>query len=299
MQTILNQMINEHEPLNINDQKNAIKEVIQEIVLCGLSRVGFFKEVAFYGGTALRIFYGLDRFSEDLDFSLFSPNKDFSFDPFISGLTNELNAYGLDLDIELKIKTKDSDIKSAFIKSSTRELMLKFYPKDNNVNLIGKNELVKVKFEIDTTPPFYADVEIKFRQLPIPYEVAIYDMPSLFAGKIHAVLCRAWKNRVKGRDLYDFNFYIALKTPLNLKHLNARLIDSGYLKENENLSLEELKMRLKDKFKSIDYKIAKEDVINFLKNPNKIDIWSSDYFCSLVDELRINERKVESVIKNN
>jgi predicted nucleotidyltransferase component of viral defense system len=287
MQTILNQMINEYEPVNINEQKNAIKEVVQEIVLCGLSRVGFFKEVAFYGGTALRIFYGLDRFSEDLDFSLFSPNKNFSFEPYIPGLINELSAYGLNLDIDIKEKTKDSDIRSAFIKSNTKELMLKFYPKDNNANLIGKNELVKVKFEVDTIPPMYAQIEYKFRQLPIPYEVAIYDMPSLFAGKIHAVLCRAWKNRVKGRDLYDFNFYITRKTTINLKHLNARLIDSGYLSEEESLSLEELKEKLKERFSTIDYKMAKEDVINFIKNPNKTDVWCSEYFNSLTDELKV------------
>jgi predicted nucleotidyltransferase component of viral defense system len=290
MQTILNQMINEHEAVNINDQKNAIKEVIQEIVLCGLSRVGFFKEVAFYGGTALRIFYGLDRFSEDLDFSLFSPNNNFSFDPYIPGLINELNAYGLKLEIDVKEKTKDSDIKSAFIKSNTKELMLKFYPHHVNLNLIGKNELVKVKFEVDTTPPMHASIEYKFRQLPIPYEVAIYDMPSLFAGKIHAVLCRAWKNRIKGRDLYDFNFYIARKTPVNLKHLNARLIDSGYIKEDENLSLDELKEKLKEKFNSIDYKTASEDVVNFLKNPDKIAIWNSFYFNSLTNELTAKEQ---------
>lgn len=290
MQTILNQMINEHEAVNINDQKNAIKEVIQEIVLCGLSRVGFFKEVAFYGGTALRIFYGLDRFSEDLDFSLFSPNNNFSFDPYIPGLINELNAYGLKLEIDVKEKTKDSDIKSAFIKSNTKELMLKFYPNHVNLNLIEKNELVKVKFEVDTTPPMHASIEYKFRQLPIPYEVAIYDMPSLFAGKIHAVLCHAWKNRIKGRDLYDFNFYIARKTPVNLKHLNARLIDSGYIKEDENLSLDELKEKLKEKFNSIDYKTAKEGAVNFLKNPDKIAIWSSFYFNSLTNDLTSKEQ---------
>jgi hypothetical protein len=168
--------------------------------------------------------------------------------------------------------------------------MLKFYPNHVNLNLIGKNELVKVKFEVDTTPPMHASIEYKFRQLPIPYEEAIYDMPSLFAGKIHTVLCRAWKNRIKVRDLYDFNFYIARKTPVNLKHLNARLIDSGYIKEDENLSLDELKEKLKEKFNSIDYKTAKEDVVNFLKNPDKIAIWSSFYFNSLTNELTAKEQ---------
>ncbi len=63
-------MLKTYDINNIYDRKNAMKEIMQEIVLCGLSRAGFFKKAAFYGGTALRIFYGLDRFSEDLDFSL-------------------------------------------------------------------------------------------------------------------------------------------------------------------------------------------------------------------------------------
>lgn len=278
-------MINEHKIENDKDRTNVMKEIIQEIVLCGLSRVGFFSEAAFYGGTALRIFYGLDRFSEDLDFSLFQINTDFSFNKYIPGLVNELNSYGLGLDITIKDKTIDSTIKSAFVKGNTKELILKFFENDSIASNINKNELVKIKFEVDVCPPLYASVEHKFKQLPIPYEVVIYDMPSLFAGKIHAVLCRSWKSRVKGRDLYDFTFYISKKVPINLEHLNTRLIDSGFISEGQEFTLDELKLKLKEKFNLIDYKIAKDDVLNFLKYPSKIDIWSKDYFCSLVDEL--------------
>lgn len=285
MNTLLQQMINEHKIENDKDRTNVMKEIIQEIVLCGLSRVGFFSEAAFYGGTALRIFYGLDRFSEDLDFSLFQINTDFSFNKYIPGLVNELNSYGLGLDITIKDKTIDSTIKSAFVKGNTKELILKFFENDSIASNINKNELVKIKFEVDVCPPLYASVEHKFKQLPIPYEVVIYDMPSLFAGKIHAVLCRSWKSRVKGRDLYDFTFYISKKVPINLEHLNTRLIDSGFISEGQEFTLDELKLKLKEKFNLIDYKIAKDDVLNFLKYPSKIDIWSKDYFCSLVDEL--------------
>lgn len=281
-------MINEHPIVTSQDKRNAVKEVIQEIVLCGLSRVGFFKENAFYGGTALRIFYGLDRFSEDLDFSLLKRNKDFDFDKYISGLEDELGSYGLNLIVSIKEKRVDSNIKSAFIKANTKELVLKFYSDDLLIKNIGDKELVKVKFEVDTMPPDFAGVEYKFKQLPIPYEVAIYDMPSLFAGKVHAVLCRSWKNRIKGRDLYDFVFYISKKTPINLKHLNARLVDSGYLELEQELTLEQLKQRLKEHFNSIDYKLAKEDVINFIKNTSKIDLWSSEFFSSITDELTAN-----------
>jgi predicted nucleotidyltransferase component of viral defense system len=286
MESILKQMIDEHQIENDQDRRNVVKEVIQEIVLCGLSRIGFFKEAAFYGGTALRIFYELDRFSEDLDFSLFEVSHEFSFDKYVPGLENELSSYGLNLEISIKEKVNDSTIKSAFVKGNTKELVLKFFENDPTTSIINKNELVKIKFEVDTCPPPFATFEHKYKQLPIPYEVALYDLPSLFAGKVHAVLCRSWKSRVKGRDLYDFAFYISKKTPINLKHLNSRLIDSGFITSNRELTLDDLKDKLKERFNSIDYKSAKEDVINFVKYPSKIEIWSKDYFCSLAEEIK-------------
>lgn len=286
MESILKQMLDEHSINNDLDRRNALKEVIQEIVLCGLSRANFFSEAAFYGGTALRIFYGLDRFSEDLDFSLFEVNPNFSFEKYIPGLSNELNSYGLNLEIQIKEKVNDSSIKSAFIKGNTKELILKFFADEALTRNLGNGELARIKFEVDTRPPSFVEVEHKFKQLPIPYEVAIYNMPSLFAGKVHAVLCRSWKNRIKGRDLYDFAFYISKKTPINLVHLNARLIDSAYLSPNESLTLNDLKQKLIQHFEGIDFNLAKEDVINFLRYPSKIDVWSKEYFISLVEELK-------------
>lgn len=285
MDTLLQQMIDLHPVVTSVDKRNAVKEVVQEIVLCGLSRVGFFKEAAFYGGTALRIFYGLDRFSEDLDFSLRTVNPDFSFEKYLPGLELEIQSYGLNLVISTKVKSRDSSIKSAFVKGDTKELMLSFYPDDVLATQIGAGELVKVKFEVDISPPLFAEFETKYKQLPIPYEVTLYDLPSLFAGKIHAVLCRSWKQRVKGRDLYDFAFYIARKTPVNLKHLNARLVDSGFLQANQELTLNDLKVKLIDRFNTIDFRSAKEDVLNFIKDPRQIELWSASYFCSITDEL--------------
>ncbi len=285
METLLQQMINLHPVITDHDKRNAIKEVVQEIVLCGLSRVGFFKEAAFYGGTALRIFYGLDRFSEDLDFSLRRVDPAFNFEKYIPGLELELQSYGLNLVISTKVKSRESSINSAFVKGETKELMLTFYPDEVLAIQIGGGELVKVKFEVDIAPPPFAQFETKYKQLPIPYEVTLYDLPSLFAGKIHAVLCRSWKKRVKGRDLYDFAFYIARKTPVNLKHLNARLVDSGFLQAHQQLTLDVLKRTLIERFVSIDYRLAKEDVLNFIKKPNQVEFWSESFFSSLTDEL--------------
>ena len=289
MNSIIEQMIRQHETETLTDKKNGIKEVVQEIVLCGLSRAGFFKEAAFYGGTALRIFYGLDRFSEDLDFSLMAPNQDFDLPRYLPALERELAAYGFNFKVEDRAKAIDSDIRSAFLKGNTREHMLVFYADERLARSFSGNDTIKIKFEVDTTPPAFATFERKYRLLPIPYEVNLYDMPSLFAGKLHAVICRAWKSRVKGRDLYDYVFYLSQETPVNLRHLNARLVDSGFDGAREDMTLEEIKDILHRRFKSIDYDQARQDVLPFIKNPAAVEIWSKDFFFAITENMREKE----------
>ena len=285
MNNIIEQMLSQHESTTLSDKKNSIKEVVQEIVLCGLSRAGFFRSAAFYGGTALRIFYGLDRFSEDLDFSLVAPDPSFHLDAFLPALENELVSYGFHFQAEARNKTVDSDIQSAFVKGNTREHLLICYADERLARSIGGGELIKIKFEVDTTPPPYAGFDQKYRLMPIPYEIKLYDMPSLFAGKLHAVICRAWKNRIKGRDLYDYVFYLSRQTPVNLKHLNARLVDSGFEGAREDLALSEIKEILSRRFASIDYDQAKTDVLPFIRNPAALNVWSEAFFRSITENL--------------
>lgn len=259
--------------------------MVQEIILCGLSRAGFFQTAAFYGGTALRIFYGLDRFSGDLDFSLMAPDSNFRLDGYLPALEKELLTYGFRFKAESKAKAKDSDVLSAFVKGNTREHILPCYADERLAQTIVGSELIKVKFEVDTTPPPYAGFKRQFRLLPIPYEINLYDMPSLFAGKMHAVICRAWKNRVKGRDLYDYVFYLSRQTPVNLKHLNARLVDSGFEGARNDMSLDEIKQILFRRFEQIDYAQAKGDVLPFIRNPASLDMWSKEFFQSITETL--------------
>ena len=289
MNSIIEQMLRQHETETLTDKKNGIKEVVQEIVLCGLSRAGFFKDAAFYGGTALRIFYGLDRFSEDLDFSLMAPNPGFDLPRYLPALERELAAYGFNFKLEDRAKAIDSDIRSAFLKGNTREHMLVFYADERLARSFSGNDTIKIKLEVDTTPPTYATFERKYRLLPIPYEVNLYDMPSLFAGKLHAVICRAWKSRVKGRDLYDYVFYLSQGTPVNLRHLNARLVDSGFDGAREDMTLGEIKDILHHRFESIDYDQARQDVLPFIKNPSAVEIWSKDFFIAITDNLSARE----------
>ena len=286
MNSVITEMLNRYNADGLTDKKNAVKEVMQEIVLCGLSRAGFFKKTAFYGGTALRIFYGLDRFSEDLDFSLMTPDPEFSLSHYFPMLKKEVITYGLNVEIYEKEKTKESAIRSAFLKDSTKEHMLLFYASDSAASRIAGNETIRIKFEVDTNPPDGAAFEHKYRLLPAPYKVILYDMPSLFAGKVHAVICRAWKSRVKGRDLYDYVFYISRGAALNTEHLKARLVQSNAWNADEDFTLADAKRLLCTRFDEIDYTQAKEDVRLFIKDTASLDLWNADFFRQITEGLK-------------
>ena len=284
MNGIIQQMISKYNSNTLEERKNSIKEVLQEVILCGLSRANFFDYAAFYGGTALRIFHHLDRFSEDLDFSLISKNSAFSLENYFPILKKELESLGLAFTIEEKVKSIDSNIKSAFLKSNTKELYLSIYEDKVNAEKIVFNELIKIKFEVDVNSPMHANFEYKYGLLPSPYQVRLYDLPSLFAGKLHAIICRTWKDRVKGRDLYDFVFFMQRDTKVNLKHLNARLIDSSFTHEEK--SLEEIKEILINKFNVISFDEARKDVEAFIKDKSVLNFYDKDFFISLVDKLK-------------
>ena len=286
MNTAIEQMLKNYQIENIYDQKNAMKEIMQEIVLCGLSRAGFFQKAAFYGGTALRIFYGLDRFSEDLDFSLVTADPDFDLTVYFPVLEKEVRAFGLHVTIQEKEKTKESNIRSAFLKGNTKEHLLLFYADEDLAGSVARSELIKIKFEVDINPPEYAGFEHKYRLLPTPYEVNLYDMPSLFAGKIHAVLCRAWKSRIKGRDLYDYVFYLSRGSAVNQKHLRARLLQSGFISEDVECTLPELRHMLCERFDTIDFRQAKQDVEPFIRDTASLNMWNADFFKQITAGLR-------------
>lgn len=286
MNNILEQMLSKYEIKNTNDEINALKEIIQEIVLSGLSRGGFFDEASFYGGTALRVFYKLDRFSEDLDFALVSPNREFDLSKYFIYIEKELKAYGLNLEINTKQKNIDSNITSALLKGDTLEHILKFFPNEveHKYNSLLKD--IKIKFEVDIDPPSGATYEERYKLLPSPHQVKLYDRESLLAGKIHAILCRGWKKRTKGRDLYDYVFFLANDTKVNIELIKNKLIESKYIEQNSNFDINTLKELLVNKFNEINYADAKEDVMPFIKNVDILNIWGKDFFISITDNLK-------------
>ena len=285
MNNIITQMLAKYEIKNVDDEINALKEIIQEIVLSGLSRGNFFDVAAFYGGTALRIFHHLDRFSEDLDFALIEANSDFQLSSYFPYIERELKAYGLNLEVSTKKKINESNITSAVVRGDTLEHILKFFPNDENNQYNHLLKKIKIKFEVDINPPSGANYEYKYKLLPSPHQIKVYDMPSLFAGKIHAILCRNWKIRVKGRDLYDYVFFLANHTSVNLELIKNKLIASNYIDPNSSFDILVLKKLLIAKFSVIDYKEAKEDVLPFIKDPQSLNLWNQDFFCEITEDL--------------
>ena len=288
MNSVFEIMLNKYQPKDNNERENAIKEIVQEIVLSGLSRGGFFDKAVFYGGTCLRIFHGLNRFSEDLDFALLNKDEDFKIEDYFPAIKKELISYGLDMDVVKKEKSKgDNDIQSAFVKGNTQILLMTFFPNNNGVDNVIKDQTIKIKFEIDTDNPKGGVVETKYRLLPAPYEIKVFDEPTLFAGKIHAILCREYKNRIKGRDYYDYLFYCAKGTKINLEYLENKLKNSNKISNDTKLDLPLLKKMLQERFASVDYNLARKDVSSFITDQESLSLWSKELFLSTLDYLKL------------
>jgi len=272
----------------MDDYRNALKEIVQEIALCGLSRGGFFKNAAFYGGTALRMFHNLDRFSEDLDFSLIVPDHFYDLDVYLPYVRDELGSYGFEMEVEKKQKTSNTPVQSAFIKGGTLIHLIKIASIEPPVSGISRDEQLRVKFEIDTDPPTGAEFEVKYQLVPVPYSVRLFDLPSLFAGKLHALLCRNWKNRVKGRDYYDYLWYLSRSVPVNIFHLEQRMIQSGHITKAGELDAESLVRLLDVRFSVIDFRQVISDVEPFVKDLRSLELWNHDFFINVTrDRLRV------------
>ena len=282
---MIKEWIDSYQPNNEEEALSALREIMQEIALAGLSRTDFFKKAAFYEGTALRIFHGLNRYSEDLDFSLLSEEKDFSLEPYFLSIQEEFNSLGMSVSLRQKSKIHTTPIESAFLKSDTlwQELVL-----EDMVKQIGikSNKNIKIKIEVDRNPPLNFQTEEKLMLRPFSFYVKCFDLPSLFAGKMHALLFRKWKDRVKGRDWYDMEWYIRKGVSLNLTHFLQRAQDSGDW-QSPTISKEELMDLLRTKIQSISIEKVKADVRPFIKDANQLEIWSSQYFLDLVNLLKV------------
>ena len=245
------------------DKQNAIYEITQQVVLAGLHRGGFFDKAAFYGGTCLRLFHQLPRFSEDMDFSLLTTDEGFVFENYFQPIIDEFDSLGRKVEIKKKDKKVFGRVDSAFLKDNT-----------NVYNVAFQTEkTVKVKIEVDTQPPLLFQTEQKALTLPYTFMVRCFQLPDLYAGTMHALVFRNWKSRVKGRDWYDFEWYVRWQVPLDFKHLQERIREFN----GEEMSIEDFMTALKERLAITNIEDVKTDVRPFLKNdPHELDTWSND-----------------------
>lgn len=272
MNDIYQNMLSEYDLSTDQAIRNATFEVNQQVILAGLYQGGFFDKAAFYGGTCLRIFHGLQRFSEDMDFSLLETNDDFNFIQYFQPIIDEFAAIGRHVEIKKKDKRNFGKVESAFLKDNTDVYDVSFQTEKS----------IKIKIEVDTNPPLLLSTEQKLLLEPRSFMTRCFTLPDLYAGKMHALVYRAWKNRVKGRDWYDFEWYMRHKVPLDFNHLQERIKEFNGCEKSKEEFLDDLRNRLA----SADINQVKADVLPFIKNPRELEIWSNDYFLQLASLVR-------------
>ena len=282
----LESLIQKYEPKTLNDFENALKELIQEIALSGLARAHFFDSAAFYGGTALRIFYGLPRFSEDLDFTLLQPKSTFSLQHYFSSILDMLQSFGFETTFDEVKKSQNTHIESAYLKANIKTHLLKLKSAKDIVKKVHSNQAMHVKFEVDTLPPLGFESEVKTLFPPITAAIRILKPSSLFSGKIHAALFRSWKQRVKGRDFYDILWFLGRNIPVKLSYLEQKIEYTKAYKRTQHLRAEDVISLLEQKLRSVNWEDARQDIIRFLNNPSEVSLWSEDFFLNAIQNLK-------------
>ncbi len=272
MNNIFEQMLAQYQIVTDKDRRNAIYEVMQQITLAGLYRGGFFDKAAFYGGTCLRIFHKLDRFSEDMDFSLLAPDESFKLETYFPAIIEEFSTLGREVVITKKDKQNFGKVESAFLKDGTEVYDVAFRTERS----------LRIKIEVDTQPPLRFQTEQKLLLHPFSFMTRCFTLPDLYAGKMHALVFRTWKNRVKGRDWYDFEWYVRNGVKLDFVHLQERIREFNGIE----IDKEEFIKLLQERLTSTDIKMVKQDVEPFIKNSENLEIWSNDYFLQLASMIK-------------
>lgn len=251
----------------------AIREITQELILFALSTSEFFTHAAFQGGTCLRIVHGLNRFSEDMDFVLKKSSGAFSWQQYLTLIATTLEQYGYRVELQDKSHTGESE-KKAFIKDDSIGKILKL----SYANRQGSTRMIRIKLEIDTNPPGGGEFESAFIAFPSPSSITTETLPTLFAGKSHALLCRKYE---KGRDWYDFLWYLGNKTPMNYRRFSAALNQTGPwaglgITVDRDWYINEMTRRIEE----IDWKRVKADVAPFISQPEQglVSKWNRDFF---------------------
>ena len=285
MHDAIRSMLDLYECQSRDDYVNALREILQDVALLGLWRSKFFEHAAFYGGTALRILHGLDRYSEDLDFSLLKPDESFSLKAYGNALLREISSFGFDVEFESRRKAQASAIESAFLKTNTYRLLIVIDAAQELLRDLHPAKNLKIRLEVDTDPPGGFETETRYVLQPIPFPVRVYSLPDLFAGKLHAILCRKWKTRVKGRDWYDLVWYAGRYPQVRISHLESRMRQSGDYRDDEPLTPDRLQHLLRQAVDDLDVKQARREVAPFIIDQRALDVWSRDFFRQIIPRI--------------
>ncbi len=276
---LMQKRLDKYRVSNQIEEENALKEIVQEIVLFALWRAGFFEVAAFQGGTSLRILHGLNRFSEDIDFILREPNPEFHWQPYLENIAGTCEEFGIAPEV-LDKQHMDRNVKAALIKDTSiaNQLNLRFYNQQRGRKLT-------IKLEVDSNPPTGSGFGYTYLSFPVDYEVCHQDLGSNFALKMHALLCRPY---LKGRDWYDFNWYIAQGITPNIELLKNRLVQYGpWQGQDVKVDRTWLVNALRDKMSSIDWRDAAADVERFLKpiEQQSLQLWSERFYLHKLEQL--------------
>lgn len=283
MHEAIHAMLDGYECNNLQDHLNALRDILQRLALLGLWRSKFFEHAAFYGGTALRMMYGLDRFSEDLDFSLLAADTSFSMVGYEASLRREIESYGFNVEYESCPSRNESPVESAFLKADTYNQLIVIEAGSEILRGVHPGKLLKIKLEVDTEPPEGFKTETRYILRPIPIPVRAYVLPDMLAGKLHAVLCRKWGKRVKGRDWYDMLWYAGNHPEVHLSHLETRMRQSGDYIDEDRMTISKLRIMLEKAINDLNIDAAHQEVSRFLREQGVLDIWSADLFRSAVE----------------
>ena len=272
--------LGEYDLGNAVEQENALQELMQHYILASLSRAGLFAEAMFHGGTCLRIVYGINRFSQDLDFLLKKPNPHFVWQPYLARVQRDCAQEGIDFEIQDKSDV-DEAMRKAFVKTdSIGKVMTLGLPYGRQAQ-----RKIRVKLEIDTNPPEGSHFETNYLSFPTTAPITVQSLASGFATKSHALLCRTY---TKGRDWYDLIWYVGRRIEPNLELLDNALLQQGPWKnEKQEITVAWLLNALRDKIGTIDWSVARSDVQRFLptKEQEGLQVWSENFFLHQVAQM--------------
>jgi predicted nucleotidyltransferase component of viral defense system len=281
---VLSARIREYAPANPVEQENVLQELMQLYVLSSLSRAGLFAEALFHGGTCLRIVYGMDRFSEDLDFLLKQPDPNFRWQGYLESVRKDCAQEGIPFEVQDKTQA-GTTVQKAFLKTDsigkilTLELPFERY----------QDRKIRIKLEIDTNPPDGSTFTTSYITFPVTVPLTTQSLESGFALKLHALLCRSY---VKGRDWYDFVWYVARKTRPDLNLLRNALHQQGpWVGQPITVTLRWVQETMAAAIQRIDWTATRADVQRFLplREQEGLRTWSADFFLHFL--ARMNDRE--------